>query len=93
MGQESPGYAIRLLDAEGAAVEEAEVCVTLNPVPTGLMRGYQNDDGAFASLGSAAYRTGDVATKDEDGSPMSAAPTTCSKRPTTASARSNWKAS
>src|ERR1051326_1213899 len=56
-----------LLDADGAAVEEGEVCVGLDPVPTGLMRGYQNDDGSFAPLGPGAYRTGDVATKDSDG--------------------------
>jgi acetyl-CoA synthetase len=31
------------------------------------MRGYQNDDGSFASLGRTAYRTGDVATRDADG--------------------------
>ena len=67
MGVESPGYRIRLLDAEGAEVEEGEVCVSLDPAPTGLMRGYQNDDGSFAPLGQGAYRTGDVAAKDADG--------------------------
>ena len=71
MGLESPGYHIRLLDADGAEVEEGEVCVSLDPVPTGLMRGYQNDDGTFAPLGAqlghGAYHTGDVATKDADG--------------------------
>jgi len=67
MGQEAPGYRIRLLDADGAEVEEGEVSVSLDPVPTGLMRGYQNDDGSFAPLGRGAYRTGDVATKDADG--------------------------
>ena len=67
MGQESPGYRIRLLDAEDNAAEEGEVCIDLNPPPVGLMRGYQNDDGTFAPLGSGAYRTGDVATRDADG--------------------------
>jgi acetyl-CoA synthetase len=67
MGQESPGYRIRLLDAEGAEAEEAEVSIDLNPVPVGLMRGYQNDDGSFAPLGEQAYRTGDVASLDADG--------------------------
>jgi acetyl-CoA synthetase len=67
MGLEAPGYRIRLLDADGAEVAEGEVCVSLDPVPTGLMRGYQNDDGSFAGLGQGAYRTGDVATKDADG--------------------------
>ena len=31
------------------------------------MRGYQADDGSFTPLGQGAYRTGDVATKDNDG--------------------------
>jgi acetyl-CoA synthetase len=32
-----------------------------------LMRGYQNDDGSFAPLGTTAYRTGDVAARSTDG--------------------------
>jgi acetyl-CoA synthetase len=72
MGQESPGYRIRLLDADGEQAEEAEVCIELDPAPVGLMRGYQNDDGTFAPLGLQAgdqltYRTGDVASRDADG--------------------------
>src|SRR5258708_754416 len=31
------------------------------------MQGYQNDDGSFAPLGEGVYRTGDVATRDEEG--------------------------
>ena len=31
------------------------------------MRGYQNDDGSFAPLGTSAYRTGDVAARSTDG--------------------------
>ncbi len=67
MGQEAPGYRIRLLDAEDNAVDEGEVCIDLNPPPVGLMRGYRNDDGSFVPLGRNAYRTGDVATRDADG--------------------------
>ena len=67
MGQEAPGYRIRLLDPDGNPAEEAEVCIDLNPPPIGLMRGYQNDDGSFAPLGQGAYRTGDVGTRDADG--------------------------
>jgi acetyl-CoA synthetase len=72
MGVESPGYRIRLLDADGQEADEAEVCIELDPAPVGLMRGYQNDDGSFAPLGIKAgnhfaYRTGDVATRDTDG--------------------------
>ncbi len=67
MGQEAPGYRIRLLDADDKDVEEGEVCIALDPAPVGLMRGYQNDDGSFAPLGRTAYRTGDVATRDAGG--------------------------
>jgi acetyl-CoA synthetase len=67
MGQESPGFKIVLLDMDGNEAEEGEVSVSLEPAPTGLMRGYQNDDGSFAQPGEKAYRTGDVATKDADG--------------------------
>jgi acetyl-CoA synthetase len=67
MGQEAPGYRIRLLDPDDHVTEEGEVCILLDPAPTGLMRGYQNDDGSFAPLGKTAYRTGDVANRDADG--------------------------
>jgi acetyl-CoA synthetase len=67
MGQEAPGFRIRLLDAEERQTAEAEVCIDLNPPPVGLMRGYQNDDGSITPLGRGAYRTGDVATRDADG--------------------------
>jgi acetyl-CoA synthetase len=61
-----------LLDPDGRSAGEAEICIELDPAPVGLMRGYQNDDGTFAPLGirtgnHLAYRTGDVASRDEDG--------------------------
>ena len=67
LGQEAPGYRIRLLDADEKQVDEGEVCIALDPAPVGLMRGYQNDDGSFALLGRTVYRTGDVATRDTEG--------------------------
>ena len=67
MGQESPGFRIRLLGADDGDAEEGEVSIDLNPPPIGLMRGYQADDGSFMPLGQGAYRTGDVGTKDADG--------------------------
>ncbi len=67
MGQEFPGFRIRLLDADDKEVEEGEVCIDLNPPPVGLMRGYRNDDGSFAALGTVAYHTGDVAARSTDG--------------------------
>ncbi len=94
MGQEAPGYRIRLLDLDEKAVEEGEVCIALDPAPVGLMRGYQNDDGSFAPLGthSLSYRRRGDARRRTATTPMSAARTTCSKRRTTASVRSSWKA-
>lgn len=67
MGQEAPGYRIRLLDANEKEIEEGEVSIALNPAPAGLMRGYQNNDGSLAPLEQTAYRTGDVAIRDAEG--------------------------
>ncbi len=67
MGLPMPGYRIRLLDPDDRDAKEGEVCIALDPPPTALMRGYQQDDGSFAPLGDAVYRTGDVATQDADG--------------------------
>jgi acetyl-CoA synthetase len=67
MGLPMPGYRIRLLDPDDKDAAEGEVCIALDPPPTALMRGYQQDDGSFAPLGQSVYRTGDVATQDADG--------------------------
>jgi acetyl-CoA synthetase len=67
MGRPLPGYRVALLDGEGAAAKEGEICLTLEPRPTGLMQGYQGDDGSVHAHRGAVYRTGDVASVDEDG--------------------------
>ena len=67
MGRPAPGYRVRLLDADGAAQEEAEICLMLGPAPLGLMQGYQRDEGGILPVGGAVYRTGDVAMRDADG--------------------------
>jgi acetyl-CoA synthetase len=67
MGRPLPGYRIELLDANGAAQKEAEISLTLEPRPTGLMQGYQADDGGVRPIAGAIYRTGDVASLDDDG--------------------------
>jgi acetyl-CoA synthetase len=67
MGRPLPGYRVALLGLDGAAVREGEVCLTLDPRPTGLMQGYQSDDGGVRAQADAVYRTGDVASIDEDG--------------------------
>ncbi|HEY6430821.1 MAG TPA: AMP-binding protein, partial [Acetobacteraceae bacterium] len=67
MGKPMPGYRIRLLDADGQDADEGEVCIALEPKPTGLMVGYQGDDGSVPPMRDTIYRTGDVATRDADG--------------------------
>jgi acetyl-CoA synthetase len=70
MGQPLPGYRVALLDPDGAPVKEGEICITLQPRPTGLMRGYQGQESTAASSRApeeAVYRTGDVAAVDDDG--------------------------
>ncbi len=66
MGRPLPGYRVALLDAAGAPQKEGEICLMLQPRPTGLMQGYQGERGVL-SAGEAVYRTGDVATIDDDG--------------------------
>ncbi len=67
MGRPMPGYPIRLLDADGVASDEGEICIPLDQRPAGLMRGYQRDDGSIEEITGAVYRTGDVAARDADG--------------------------
>ncbi len=67
MGRPLPGYKVALLDLDGNAAKEGEICLVLEPRPTGLMQGYQTDDGSVRAHRDAVYRTGDVASVDDDG--------------------------
>jgi acetyl-CoA synthetase len=67
MGRPLPGYRVALLDANSAALKEGEICLTLEPRPTGLMQGYQGEDGGVRANSDSVYRTGDVAAVDDDG--------------------------
>jgi len=67
MGKPMPGYRIRLLDVDGNDAHEGEVCIALDPRPTGLMSGYQRDDGTLPLMQGDVYSTGDVAMRDADG--------------------------
>jgi len=67
MGRPLPGYRVALRDPNGAAVREGEICLTLQPRPTGLMQGYQGGDGGVVAISGSAYHTGDVAAIDGDG--------------------------
>ena len=69
MGRPVPGYRIALIDPNtGAEASEGEICVALDPRPTGLMTGYHGDPELTAErMAGGYYHTGDVASADEDG--------------------------
>jgi acetyl-CoA synthetase len=69
MGRPLPGYRIALLDEEGRdSGDEGEICVSLDPAPTGLMAGYEGDPNLNEfTTRHGHYHTGDVATRDADG--------------------------
>lgn len=68
MGRPLPGFHVALLDPEGREVEEGEIALKLKPRPTSLMAGYKDDPEKMAKAEAEGwYRTGDVATRDEDG--------------------------
>lgn len=68
MGRPLPGYTIALLDADGKPVQEGEISLVLAKRPLGLMLGYAGDEKKTAEvMRDGHYRTGDVASIDEDG--------------------------
>lgn len=68
MGRPLPGYEVTLLDPDGKPAVEGELCLGLSPRPTGLMAGYEDDDGLTGEvMRDGFYHTGDVARRDEDG--------------------------
>ncbi|HEX7329452.1 MAG TPA: AMP-binding protein [Casimicrobiaceae bacterium] len=68
MGRALPGFRVVLLDANGAPSDEGEVCLELDPRPTGLMAGYEDSAEATArAMRDGRYHTGDTATRDADG--------------------------
>ncbi|WP_068803845.1 AMP-binding protein [Thauera phenolivorans] len=69
MGRPLPGYRIALLDADSNPVTEGEISLVLGDSrPVGLMVGYAGDAAKTAEvMRDGHYRTGDVASIDEDG--------------------------
>jgi acetyl-CoA synthetase len=68
MGRPLPGYQVRLLDADGSAQTEGEICLALQPRPLGLMFGYTDDAAKTAdAMRHAHYHTGDTASVDAEG--------------------------
>jgi acetyl-CoA synthetase len=67
MGRPLPGYRVLILDADGMPRGEGEICLDLNGErPAGLMQGYADSSGALSGANDQVYRTGDVASLDED---------------------------
>jgi acetyl-CoA synthetase len=68
MGRPLPGYRIALLDPDGNEAEEGEIAVAVDPRPTGLMLGYQDDWKKTVDPTSGGhYRTSDLAVRDARG--------------------------
>ncbi len=68
MGRPMPGYRVQVLDPDGMPTDEGEICLDLNAErPAGLMQGYADASGRLTGANDTVYRTGDVASLDEDG--------------------------
>jgi acetyl-CoA synthetase len=68
MGRPLPGYVVKLLDVDGRAADEGEVCLDLSQRPLGLMASYQDNAQQTAqAMRDGCYHTGDVAARDADG--------------------------
>ncbi|MFF9525947.1 AMP-binding protein [Streptomyces achromogenes] len=70
MGRPSPGFRVLLLDPVSGepGVTEGEIALDLAERPAGLMTGYHGDpDRTAEAMAGGYYRTGDIATQDEEG--------------------------
>jgi acetyl-CoA synthetase len=69
MGRPLPGYRVTLVDPiTGAAAEEGEITLDLDPPPLALMTGYRDSAELSAeAMRDGRYHTGDVARRDADG--------------------------
>ena len=68
MGRPLPGYQVALLDPDGAAADEGEICIALARRPLPLMNGYADDRAKNAEvMRDGYYHTGDVGSRDADG--------------------------
>ncbi|MDX1802277.1 MAG: AMP-binding protein, partial [Marinobacter sp.] len=69
MGRPLPGYKIALLDVNDNEGSEGEIAIDVRQQrPLGLMQEYRDDPERMAkALHDGFYRTGDVASRDEDG--------------------------
>ncbi len=67
VGRPLPGYDLVLIDPDGNETNEGEIALRLSPRPAGLMAGYLQEDGTLNAPSGDFYRTGDLASRDENG--------------------------
>ena len=68
VGRVAPGYRIELLDPDGRACGEGEICVSLPERPVPVTPGYLDDPvNTAAAMADGFYHTGDIASRDADG--------------------------
>jgi acetyl-CoA synthetase len=68
MGVPLPGCPVTLLDGDGKAAAEGEICIDLGRQPLALMSGYLDDPALNAdAMAAGFYHTGDIASRDADG--------------------------
>ena len=68
MGRPLPGYDVVLLDVNGQAADEGEICLRLDDRPLGLTDGYADDQAKTSdAMRDGYYHTGDIASRDSDG--------------------------
>jgi acetyl-CoA synthetase len=68
VGKPTPGHHISLLDSDGVAVADGEICLSLNPRPLSLFEGYVGDAERTGNvMADGYYHTGDLASRDSDG--------------------------
>jgi acetyl-CoA synthetase len=68
MGRPLPGYRVQITDNDGHVTKEGEVTLVLGADrPSGLMQGYQGEDGKLSGADGDLYRSGDVVFADDEG--------------------------
>lgn len=69
MGRALPGVAVEIIDpVSGEPSDTGEICLSLDPEPVNLMAGYLGDDERTTrARADGRFHTGDVATRDADG--------------------------
>jgi acetyl-CoA synthetase len=68
VGKPTPGHYISVLDSDGVAAADGEICLNLDPRPLSLFEGYVGDaERTDNVMADGHYHTGDLASRDSDG--------------------------